>query len=160
MHENHLRGTHMNKNHYRRLLIMAMLSFISMYVLMYAMVDTFANAIPNFNQLYMAGLMTSPMIVIELSLMSAMYQNRRLNALIIAASVIVLIVFFVFIRRQTAISDQQFLRSMIPHHASALLMCEQASIQDAEIKQLCEDILTSQQSQIDQMRTKLRELEK
>ena len=28
---------------------------------MYAMVDVFANVFPNFNQLYMAGLMASPM---------------------------------------------------------------------------------------------------
>jgi hypothetical protein len=39
------------------------LSFISMYVLMYAMVDRFANVYPNFNQFYMAGLMTAPMVL-------------------------------------------------------------------------------------------------
>jgi len=33
----------MNQNHYRQLLIMGLLSFASMYVLMYAMVDTFEN---------------------------------------------------------------------------------------------------------------------
>ena len=40
---------------------MAVLSFISMYILMYAMADSFANVIPNINQFYMAGLMTMPM---------------------------------------------------------------------------------------------------
>jgi uncharacterized protein (DUF305 family) len=49
---------------------------------------------------------------------------------------------------------------MIPHHASAILMCERASINDPEIKQLCEQIVSGQQSEIDQMRAKLDELEK
>lgn len=150
----------MSKTHYSRLLLMIVLSFISMYVLMYAMVDTFANVYANFNQFYMAGLMTAPMVIIELALMGAMYENKKMNAVIMGAGVIALIVFWVLIRQQTAISDQQFLKSMIPHHAGALLMCEKAPIQDAKIKELCRTIMSGQQAEIDQMKTKLRELEK
>jgi hypothetical protein len=72
----------MNKAHYGRLLLMAGLSFISMYVLMYAMVDTTANVYLNFSQAYMAGLMTAPMVIIELVLMRAMYHTTKLNVLI------------------------------------------------------------------------------
>ncbi len=122
------------------------------------MVNTIGNVYNNFNQFYMAGLMTAPMVVIELSVMRAMYQNKRRNALIIAASVIALLVFFTFIRQQTAISDKQFLRSMIPHHAGAILMCEQASIDDPEIKELCGTITSSQQTEIDQMKAILQRL--
>lgn len=149
----------MQTNHYTKLLIMAVLSFISMYALMYAMVDAFENVIPNINQFYMAGLMTAPMIIIEIILMGSMYQNKRLNYFIIAISSIVLIAFFLFIRQQTAVSDKQFLKSMIPHHASAILMCEKTSIQDPELKELCESIISSQQEEIDQMKAKLEELE-
>ena len=149
-----------NNNHYLRLLLMAVLSFISMYALMYAMVNTPANIYLSLNQFYMAGLMTAPMVVIELALMGAMYHNKRLNALIIAASAIALAVFWILIRQQTAISDKQFLRSMIPHHAGAILMCEQALITDPEIKDLCRSIISGQQSEIDQMEAKLGELER
>ena len=62
------------------------------------------------------------------------------------------------IRKQTAIGDRQFLRSMIPHHAGAILMCQQASVTDAEIKRLCEGIISSQQREIDQMKARLRQL--
>jgi uncharacterized protein (DUF305 family) len=127
---------------------------------MYAMVDTIGNVYPNFNQFYMAGLMTAPMVVIELSVMSAMYQNKRLNALIIVPSIIAALVFFTFIRQQIAISDRQFLKSMIPHHASAILMCERATIHDPDIKGLCEAIISGQQAEIDQMKAKLDELER
>ena len=157
MDKNH---SNMNQNHYRHLAIMAVLSFISMYILMYGMVNVIGNVYNNLNQFYMAGLMTAPMVVIELSVMKAMYQDKGRNALIIAGSVIATVVFFLLIRQQTAISDKQFLRSMIPHHAGAILMCERASIQDPDIKSLCESIISSQQAEIDQMKAKLGELQR
>lgn len=150
----------MNTGHYIRLLAMTVLSFISMYVLMYAMVDRFANVYPSFNQFYMAGLMTAPMVLIEISLMGAMYRNMTLNAVIVVLSALALIAFFLFIRQQTAIADRQFLKSMIPHHAGAILMCERASIQDPEIKQLCNTIVSGQQAEIDQMEAILGRLQK
>jgi uncharacterized protein (DUF305 family) len=146
----------MNDNHYRHLLIMSALAFASMYVLMYAMVNSYTNVYLNFNQVYMAGLMTSPMVVIELFVMRGMYHNKTRNAVIIGVSVIAGITFFLFIRQQTAVSDRQFLRSMIPHHASAILMCERSSIQDPEIRSLCATIMSGQQAEIDQMKAKLR----
>ena len=130
-----------------------------MYFLMYAMVDTFSNVFTNFNQFYMAAIMTTPMIIIELVLMWSMYHNRKWNAAILAISTIAFIVFFVFIRQQAAISDEQFLKSMIPHHAGAILMCNEASLQDPEILELCENIKLSQQSEIDQMKRILNRLE-
>jgi len=146
--------------HYHHLLIMNALSFISMYILMYAMANTIGNVYNNFNQLYMAGLMTAPMVIIELVVMRAMYPDKRRNIMIITGSVIAALVFFLLIRQQTAISDKQFLRSMIPHHAGAILMCEQAPVNDPQIKELCETIRSSQQAEIDQMKAKLMELEK
>src|SRR5688500_18019027 len=89
---------HMNKEvqkeHYNQLLIMAGLSFISMFILMYAMVDVFSNVFVNINQFYMAGLMTAPMILIEMAVMGAMYMDKKLNAIIIAVSSVLLIAFF------------------------------------------------------------------
>jgi uncharacterized protein (DUF305 family) len=150
----------MGKMPYGRLLLMALLSFMAMYVLMYAMVNTLSNVYMNLNQSYMAGLMAAPMVVIELALMGAMYNDRKRNAAIMVVSLLALVVFWLFIRQQTAITDRQFLRSMIPHHAGAILMCEEAPIREPEIKQLCGAIVSSQQAEIDQMKAKLKELEK
>lgn len=144
---------------YGRLALMAVLSFISMYVLMYAMVDTFANVLPNVNQVYMAGLMTMPMILIELGVMGAMYMNRRTNALVVAGSVAGLALFFWFIRQQTLVTDRQFVKSMIPHHSAAILMCKEADITDPELKKLCDEIVTGQQREIAQMKARLKEME-
>jgi uncharacterized protein (DUF305 family) len=160
MHENHTSQNHdMQKNHYIRLLVMVVLSFISMYILMYAMTNTLRDVYPNLNQFYMAGLMTAPMIVIEVLLMGMMYDNKRLNMVIVAASIVAGIVFYMLIRQQVAITDRPFLRSMIPHHSSAILMCEKATLEDPEIRDLCESIITGQQQEIDQMRALLNELD-
>jgi len=144
--------------HYMNLALMSALHFAAMYGLMYAMVNSFSNVYPNLNQFYMAGIMTAPMIIFELLLMGSMYENKRANSAIMAVGAVVLVGFFLFIRNQTAIGDAEFLRSMIPHHASAILMCEKAPIEDAEIKQLCANIISGQQAEIDQMKIKLAQL--
>src|SRR5436190_24201336 len=113
------------KNHamkYTNLFFMAVLSFVSMYGLMYMMVDKYIDVYPNLNQFYMAGMMTAPMIIIELLLMGSMYQNKLVNLLIIAFSFLILLLFIFFIRSQAAISDKEFLKSMIHHHGGAILM--------------------------------------
>lgn len=159
MHKNHANMSDMSKNHYRSLLLMVLFSFIAMYILMYAMVNTLDNVYNNFNQFYMAGLMAAPMALIELAVMRTMYQNKQLNWLIIILSLLATTGFFLFIRQQTAIADKQFLRSMIPHHSGAILMCERASLQDAELQALCDSIIQSQQEEIDQMEAILQRLE-
>lgn len=141
--------------HYRSLLIMTVVSFISMFVLMYAMVDTLGNVLISLNQVYMAGLMTAPMVIIELLVMKGMYSNKRWNTTILGAAAVAGILFFVFIRQQTAITDRQFLRSMIPHHGGAVLMCGNAPLQGAEIKELCRNIIVNQRAEIAQMKALL-----
>jgi uncharacterized protein (DUF305 family) len=138
---------------YRSLGFMVAASYIAMYILMYAMVNVPANVYANVNEFYMAGLMTAPMALIELMVMRHMYKDRRKNIAVAALGVVVASGCWLGIRRQAGVTDQQFLRSMIPHHASALLMCGQAPIHDAEIQDLCRNIIRSQQAEIDQMKT-------
>lgn len=145
----------MHDKHYYRLLAMMVLSFVAMYVLMYAMVDRFANVFNSVNQVYMAALMAAPMLIIELMLMGGMYPDKRRNAILVGVGAVALAVFWLAIRQQAAVGDRQFLRSMIPHHAGAILMCREASLTDAEIKKLCESIIASQQSEIDRMKAML-----
>jgi uncharacterized protein (DUF305 family) len=142
----------MHAKHYLHLAIMAALSFMAMYILMYSMVDQFANVYNSVNQFYMAGLMTAPMVLIELAVMGEMYKSPKANIAVIAVSLIALVGFFFAIRQQTAVGDAQFLRSMISHHAGAVLMCNEAPITRPEIKKLCQNIISSQKQEIDQMK--------
>lgn len=154
------KGAHPQRTrHYRRLLVMTALSFVAMYVLMYAMVDSLGDVFNSVNQIYMAGLMAATMVLIELGLMGAMYRHRKLNAAIAALSAVALVACWGLIRTQGAVGDRQFVRSMIPHHSGAILMCREAPISDPEIRRLCGKIIESQQSEIEQMRDILARLE-
>lgn len=140
---------------WNKLALMTALSFVAMYGLMYMMVDTIDNVYPNFNQFYMAVVMTATMVVIEVVVMNSMYEGRRIKAIVIGLSLIALMLFFTFTRTQVAISDHEFLKSMIPHHGGAILMCKNTNLQDPEIKELCRSITSGQQSEIDFMKKKL-----
>ena len=152
MHE----GKHEMKGSYGRLLGMTALSFVAMFILMYAMADRLENVYASFNQVYMAGLMAAPMVLIEMVLMRSMYPNAKLNAVIILATLVVMTLCWIFIRQQTAISDNQFVRSMIPHHAGAVLMCEENKLKDPDLVKLCQDVISSQKAEIALMTSKLK----
>jgi len=150
----------MNMKHspYQLLALMAGLHVVAMFVLMFAMVNTFANAVPNINFLYMGFMMSAPMLILEMMLMGMMYKDKKLNKLVILIGIIVLVVSFLMIRYQTFVGDKGFLQSMIPHHSGAVLMCEKANITDPEIQQLCQGIIEGQQQEIDQMNEILKRL--
>jgi hypothetical protein len=157
--ETHNKHNNEHSHNYRKFAIMAVLSFVAMYILMYSMVDSFANVLNNVNQVYMAALMTAAMVLIEMIIMWNMYKNRKANAIIITGGTIVLILCFFFIRKQTAVSDKQFLKSMIPHHAAAILMVQETELNDPEIQKLADDIITAQQKEIEFMKTKIKQIE-
>ena len=159
METHHTNGKQNEQMHYKKFVWMIAISFAAMYILMYAMVDTFANVLLNVNQIYMASLMTAAMILIEMLVMGGMYKNRKYNVIIISFGAILLVVSFFAIRFQTAVSDRQFLKSMVPHHAAAILMVKETKIQDPEIQKLAEEIISSQQKEIDFMKSKLEEID-
>ena len=146
---------HAGMNHYRRLAVMMVLSFLVMYALMYAMVDRFTNVYGSVNQFYMAGLMAAPMLIIELLLMAGMYPDRRLNLIFGVGAAAFMLVCWLGIRGQWGVGDRQFIRSMIPHHAGAILMCERNHLHDPDLQQLCRNITASQRAEVDQMKSLL-----
>ena len=163
MHEGHEHGSmspEMERMHYLMLGLNLLLSAIIMYLVMFTMIWTVRDFFNNLNTFYMALMMVAPMAVLMLLVMGSMYENRTLNVVLYIAFVALFVAAFAFTRGQTLIGDEQFLRSMIPHHAGAILMCEQAPIQESEIRSLCRSIIESQQSEINQMKAMLSALEK
>ena len=127
---------------------MSFISFWIMYVLMYAMVDKFADAFFSQARVYMALAMTAPMLILAILIMGSMYKNKAANVAIVAGGAILLFLSVYAMRNQTAIYETQFLRSMIPHHSSAILMCENPRLENAEVKKLCDDIIKTQEEEI------------
>ena len=142
----------MVRHHYLMLGVNLLLSLIVMYVAMFAMIWTWGEFVQNINFFYMALVMWAPMAAIMLLTMRPMYPNRKLNSVLYLAFAAVFVLSLIGIREQSFVGDRQFLRSMIPHHSGAVLMCEKAKITDPEIQTLCQGIISSQTSEIDQMK--------
>ncbi|HEY0628213.1 MAG TPA: DUF305 domain-containing protein [Sphingomicrobium sp.] len=139
------------RHHYLMLGVNLLASLVIMYVAMFAMIWSWGEFIQNVNFLYMALVMWAPMAAVMLLSMRPMYPDKRLNGLLYLTFAALFIFSLFGIRGQVLVGDDQFLRSMIPHHSGALLMCREASIQDPEVKQLCDQIIASQSSEIEQM---------
>ncbi|MES1026407.1 DUF305 domain-containing protein [Gloeocapsa sp. BRSZ] len=133
---------------YIRLLIALSISYVVMAIIMLSRVNVWSNVFLSLNQIYMAGLMVAPMSIIMLTVMGSMYQNKRLNIVLLVVGTALIGLFWMLVRTQAAVGNQQFLRSMIPHHAAAILVCEQADITDQRIQQLCEEIIVTQEREI------------
>ena len=152
-----------NSNHslamYKRFAVMAVAMFVAMYFIMYAMIDGLQNLIPNINNLYMTLLMVSAMLVIEIWIMKGMYQNKKINRVIITFSLAIGVFSWFGIREQINVGDKQFVKGMIPHHAAAVLMSEKAKLTDPELIELQKNILETQAKEIELMKRKLKEFE-
>lgn len=138
--------------HYSKLALNLILSFIAMYLVMFAMIDGPGDFYNNINMAYMALMMVAPMAILMLWLMGAMYENRRLNLILYALFVALFALGFWGTRTQTPVGNAQFIRSMIPHHSGAILMCRKAQLTDPDLVALCGRIRASQREEIDQMK--------
>ncbi len=145
-------GAGMTNQHYRMLGLNLLISLIIMYFVMFTMIYSFSEFFNNLNMVYMALMMAAPMGILMLLMMGSMYANKKLNMILHASFAAIFILALFGMRTQALVGDNQFLRSMIPHHSGAILMCEQASIRDAEIQSLCANIITSQKAEIAQMK--------
>lgn len=146
----------MMKNAYASLALQTIVSAVIMYLVMFVMIDNLGSFYNNLNMVYMTLMMVAPMVVLMVLAMRHMFPSRSINAALLAGSVVVFVGCFAMIRTQTTIGDRQFLRSMIPHHSGAILMCREASLSDPEIVALCARIIKSQREEIDQMKAILK----
>ncbi|PJI87230.1 DUF305 domain-containing protein [Sphingomonas koreensis] len=140
------------KNPYASLALQTIVSAAVMYLVMFVMIDNLGSFYNNLNMVYMTLMMVAPMVVLMILAMRHMFPSRIANTALLAASVAIFIGSFALIRTQTTIGDRAFLRSMIPHHSGAILMCSEASLKDPEIIALCGRIIESQHQEIDQMK--------
>jgi uncharacterized protein (DUF305 family) len=146
--------THAEQKHggqYARLAVELAVDFVVMYFVMYTMIATGRHLRLNLNNVYMTLMMVAPMAIIMMVAMRSMFPNRRANLTAMTVAAAVFVASFVAMRTQAGIGDREFLRSMIPHHSGAILMCREAAITDPELVALCKEIVRSQTAEIAQM---------
>jgi uncharacterized protein (DUF305 family) len=127
------------------------LALIVMYIVMFTMIDGIHDFRNNLNMFYMAVTMWAPMGIFMLATMPHMFSKGSLNVALYVLFAVLTIGSFTATRAQTLINDRQFIDSMIPHHSGAILMCREADLNDAELVDLCTEIIRAQRSEIDQM---------
>ncbi len=142
---------------YGKLALALSLSLLVMYPLTMAFVVRWSDFYINLGNFYMAVMMVAPMGLIMLAVMRSMFPSSRVNAILAVSFVALFIAAFWLDRAQVGLGNEQFLRSMIPHHSRAILVCEEAAITDPEIEKLCGQIISTQKEEITIMKDMLEE---
>jgi uncharacterized protein (DUF305 family) len=146
---------HMQGMSYKKFAIMMAISFIIMYTVMFLNIDQLGHYHTSTTRIYMSILMVAPMAVVMMAMMGKMYPNKKVNTGIIAAAVVVFIITLAGLRTQTPIGDVQYMKAMIPHHSSAIMVSQKANIKDPEVKKLSLQIIQSQEREIAEMESML-----
>ena len=134
------------------------LSLIIMYFVMFLNMDKLNHYHTSATRIYMALLMVTPMAIVMMGMMGKMYPNKKLNTAIISVAAVVFIVVLIGLRTQTPIADVQYMKAMIPHHSSAIMVSKHANIRDPEVRNLADSIIASQEREIAQMEAILKRM--
>lgn len=151
---------HMKELSYKKFVIMMLISFLIMYIVMFLNIDKISHYHTSTTRIYMALLMVAPMAVVMMTMMGKMYPDKRINTGIVISGIVLFAVILAALRTQTPIRDIQYMKAMIPHHSSAIMVSKNADIKDPEVKKLSEQIIQSQEKEIAEMEAILNRLEK
>ena len=146
-------------NAYLRFALMMTVSFVVMYAVMFFNVDVFDHVMLSPTRTYMTLLMIMPMVLIMMGFMSGMYKNKQLNYAIMGTAVVVGVGCWFGLRQQVFVEDVQWMKAMIPHHSSAIMVSEKAELKDPEARALAEEIIKAQEREIAQMKKIIYRLE-
>lgn len=149
----------MQAMHYQTFFVTLLISFVIMYAVMFLNMDSTGHYHTSLTRIYMALLMVAPMAVVMLLMMGKMYPSKSLNRGIIAGSIILFSMVLAALRTQTPIGDLQYMKAMIPHHSSAVMVSRHANLQDAEVRKLADSIIASQEREIAQMEAMIKRLQ-
>ncbi|MBC6995019.1 DUF305 domain-containing protein [Neolewinella lacunae] len=150
---------HKGMNPYAKFATMLATSFVIMYAVMYLNADRLEHVYLAPTRTYMTCLMIAPMAFTMLLFMWGMYKNKAWNYAILASAVLVFGLCYAGLRQQTFISDVQWMKAMIPHHSSAIMVSQKADLRDPEVIKLAEDIIVAQEREIAQMKAMIARLE-
>ena len=144
---------------YVRFGAMILTSTVIMYFIMYLNVFEIEHFKYSETRLYMTLIMGSVMAIIMLLFMWHMYDNKKVNAMILAGAAIVFGASLYLVRSQALVDQVSWMKAMIPHHSIAILTSERAEITDPEVRKLADEIIKAQEEEIAIMNQYIEELE-
>jgi hypothetical protein len=129
-------------NHY---IVMAIIMiFAGILSTMNVWADTIDDMRLSINDAYMIALMTGWMIFFM-----GLYYKDTLPALIGAAITLLIVI---AIRNQLFVTQDQYLRGMIPHHSMAVHMSRKLLEKDTNLRTFIQNIVTTQEKEIELMK--------
>ena len=149
----------MKKGNYKKFGLMMAVSFVVMYAVMFLNADQFDHVMLSTTRTYMTLLMIAPMAISMMLFMWGMYENKKWNYAILGLALVTFIACYVGLRRQVLVTDVEYIKAMIPHHSSAIMVSQQATFHDPETKKLAEEIIEAQKREIAQMKKIIYRLE-
>lgn len=99
------------------------------------------------------------MALVMMLMMGKMYPSKRINNTIMISAGLVFVVVLIALRTQTPVGDVQYMKAMIPHHSSAILVSKEAKLKDRDVQDLAKQIIESQEREIAEMKAILKRLE-
>ena len=137
---------------YLRFALMIMTSMTVMFFLMYLhSYEIIEHAWFSETRFFMTMIMGGGMIIVMLLFMLKMYTSKAKNAAVILIAFLLLAGGIALVRSQVTVSDQTYMKGMIPHHSIAILTSKRASIQDVRVRELADGIIKAQEKEIKEM---------
>jgi len=133
--------------------VILLVSLGLMWTLSMSMVRSIDHFYYNLSNFWMALLMVAAMAVVMVIGMWAMFKNTKANIAMLVGFAVLFVGVFALGRTESFVGNEQFLKSMIPHHSRAILVCQESNITDPEIEELCKGIVETQQKEIPQMQS-------
>jgi len=130
------------------LVYMIVVSFVIQYYLMsYIMTNNTSNIKNSLSKLYISIAMASMMGLTEMFIMGDQ------NMLVLFILLVMLVGSVIMYRRQMYINEKEYLNEMIEHHSMALLTSKSIveKTNDNQVKNLAQNIIKSQQAEINYM---------
>ncbi|MHA7128701.1 DUF305 domain-containing protein [Algoriphagus namhaensis] len=149
----------MKKSSYKKFAGMMLVSFVIMYAVMFLNADVLDHVMLSTTRTYMTILMIAPMAISMMLFMWDMYENKKMNYAILAGATLLFVGTLFMLRNQVLIKDVQWMKAMIPHHSSAIMVSQKADLQDPEARKLAQEIIEAQKREIAQMKEMIQRLE-
>lgn len=139
---------------------MIVTSTVVMFFLMYQLVYTFDHALFSVNRLVASLVMGCVMTVVMLGFMWPMYQGIGLKVAILLVATGGAAGLLYANRSQSLIDDVRFMQSMIPHHSIAINNARKATISDPRVRDLADQIISSQVREIAEMKALIDDIDR
>lgn len=137
---------------YWKFLAMILIATVFMFVMMYFNTYKLDQVYFSQTRAFMALMMGAAMTIIMLLFMWKMYNNKKINSIILLVSILIFTGSLFMVRSQTGVNDKVWMEAMIPHHSIAIMTSKRAQLKDPKVKKLAKEIIVSQEKEIKEMK--------